>query len=184
MPERKRLSVLFAGVGGQGIVLSAELLSEAVFRLGLEVAMLQGYGAEVRGGPVYAYVVISEERIENVFVEEFDAVFLLHRRPLEIWRHMFDLSKILIFDSDLVPTARGLGLPLTKIAVDRGVGGCENIVTSSIAAALANLDLSAVKEAYLGYLEKRIPRCINAVELGFELYKSLAGSPTASHSTQ
>lgn len=177
MPEGKRLSILFAGVGGQGIVLSAELLSEAAFRSGLEAAMLQGYGAEVRGGPVYAYVVISEGPIVNVFVEEFDAAFLLHRRPLEIWHHMFDSSKIVIFDSDLVSTARGLGLPLTKMAVDRGVGGCENIVVSSMAAVLANLDLSAVKEVYLGYLKKRLPRCVNAVELGFELYRSLKPNP-------
>jgi len=177
MPERKHLSMLFAGVGGQGIVLSAELLSEAAFKSGLEAAMLQGYGAEVRGGPVYAYVVISEGPIVNAFVEEFDAAFLLHRRPLEIWRHMFDSSKIVIFDSDLVPAVRGLGLPLTKIAVERGVGGCENIVASSMAAGLANLDLNIVKEVYLGYLKKRLPRCINAIELGFELYKSLKQSP-------
>jgi len=173
MPEGKRLSILFAGVGGQGIVLSAELLSEAAFRSGLEAAVLQGYGAEVRGGPVYAYVVVSEEPIVNVFVEEFDAAFLLHRRSLDIWRHMFDSSRIVIFDSDLVPAARGLGLPIAKIAVDRGVGGCENIVASSMAAALVNLDLSVVKEVYLRYLERRLPRCVNAVELGFELSKSL-----------
>jgi len=184
MPEGKHISILFAGIGGQGIVLSAELLSEAAFRSGLEAAMLQGYGAEVRGGPVYAYVVISEEQIVNMFVEEFDVAFLLHRRPLEIWRHMFDSSKILIFDSDLVPTARGLGLPLTKIAADRGVGGCENIVVSSMAAALTNLDLSVVEEIYLGYLKKRLPKCVNAVELGFDLYESLAVFQSASHSTR
>jgi len=177
MPEGKRLSILFAGVGGQGIVLSAELLSEAAFRSGLEAAMIQGYGAEVRGGPVYAYVVISKERVENVFVEYFDAAFLLHRRPLEIWRHMFDSSRILVFDSDLVPVARGLGLPITNIAVGRGLGGCENIIASSMAASLANLDPDVVREVYLGYLKKRLPKCVNAVELGFELYKSLNLNP-------
>ena len=43
--------VMFAGFGGQGILLSGKMLAEAAMAKGFEVAWVPSYGPEMRGEP-------------------------------------------------------------------------------------------------------------------------------------
>ena len=45
-------NVLFAGIGGQGIILASDLLSEAAFRSGFDVKKSEIHGMSQRGGSV------------------------------------------------------------------------------------------------------------------------------------
>ena len=55
--------VMFAGFGGQGILLSAKILAEAAMAEGREVAWIPSYGPEMRGGTAYCMVVVSDRPI-------------------------------------------------------------------------------------------------------------------------
>jgi len=162
-----RWAVLFMGTGGQGIVLASEVVAEVAFRLNLNVATLQGYGAEVRGGPVYSYVVADEDSIENPFVESFDLAIILHQRPLKIWGHMMRMSKNIIFDSDLVKIDRGYPLNLTQLAIKHDLRGSENMIAVGVALALISLR----RELAVEILSHRrgAERNIKALELGYSL---------------
>ncbi len=95
-------TIAIAGRGGQGVVLAATLLARAAFKKGLYVAQLQSYGAEVRGGAVVAYVVLSKQPIENPYPENYDLVVALHEAGVARRRNEILSSKAIIADEDLV----------------------------------------------------------------------------------
>ena len=45
--------VMFAGFGGQGILLIVDILAHAAMEEGSEVAWIPSYGPEMRGGSAY-----------------------------------------------------------------------------------------------------------------------------------
>ena len=56
-----RIEVRLAGSGGQGLILAGLVLAEAAGMFdGREVAMVQSYGPEARGGTSKAEVIISD----------------------------------------------------------------------------------------------------------------------------
>ena len=55
--------VMFAGFGGQGILLIGDILAHAGMEAGYEVAWIPSYGPEMRGGTAYCLVVISDRAI-------------------------------------------------------------------------------------------------------------------------
>ncbi len=95
-------TIAIAGRGGQGVVLATTLLARAAFKKGLYVAQLQSYGAEVRGGAVVAYVVLSKQPIENPYPENYDLVIALHEAGVARRRDEILSSKAIIADEDLV----------------------------------------------------------------------------------
>jgi len=171
-----RLSILFMGVGGQGIVFAADVLAEALFKCDLNVATIQGYGAEVRGGPVYSYVIADDSPIENVFIESFDIAIVLHQSPLKIWRHMVESSRIVIYNSDIAKLERGYPLSLTRIAVENKLEGSENLVAVGIALALASIPSGTIIETLPE--DVKTEKNIKAIKLGYLLGEDLKGKAT------
>ena len=52
--------VIFAGFGGQGIMLIGQMLAYAGMNEGKNVVWLPSYGPEMRGGTAYCTVVVSD----------------------------------------------------------------------------------------------------------------------------
>ncbi len=155
MPEETRAqeyTVAIAGRGGQGVVLAATLLARAAFKKGLYVAQLQSYGAEVRGGAVVAYVVLSKQPIENPYPENYDLVIALHEAGVARRRNEILSSKAIIADEDLVK-------PIPKDNVIRArivKSGTPNMVALGIIAAF----IPSITEE----LRKEISKLWNAEE--------------------
>jgi len=160
-------TVAIAGRGGQGVVLATTLLARAAFKKGLYVAQLQSYGAEVRGGAVVAYVVLSKQPIENPYPENYDLVIALHEAGVARRRNEILSSKAIIADEDLVK-------PIPKdnvIQVKIVKSGTPNMVALGIITAF----IPAITEE----LRKEISKLWNAeenlrsfdtgVRIGFEL---------------
>ncbi len=60
--------VMFAGFGGQGILLIGNILAHTAMEEGFEVAWVPSYGPEMRGGTAYCLVVISDRSIGSPIV--------------------------------------------------------------------------------------------------------------------
>ncbi len=136
----KELSIAFAGRGGQGIVFAATTLATALYRMGAYVAQLQSYGAEVRGGSVLAYVVLSKDRIENPFPEAFDIVVALHDAGVARRASSIRASKLILYEGELVKSLKDLSnavpVPLVE-DVMRRVG--KEVVNAAALGVLAGL---------------------------------------------
>ena len=59
--ENKNISVVFAGIGGQGIIRASSILATAALNAGLDVKQSEVHGMAQRGGSVVSYVKFGEK---------------------------------------------------------------------------------------------------------------------------
>jgi 2-oxoglutarate ferredoxin oxidoreductase subunit gamma len=118
-----RIEVRLAGSGGQGLILAGLVLAEAagVFD-GREVAMVQSYGPEARGGTSKAEVIISEEPIDYPLCTRVDLLLVLNQEACDAY--CWDLKPFawIVVDEDLVahpPSSRAITLPFTTVATEK-----------------------------------------------------------------
>lgn len=57
------LKILFAGEGGQGVQVAAQILAQAAFKEGKKVSYIPNFGVEQRGGFSLAFLIIDERPI-------------------------------------------------------------------------------------------------------------------------
>ena len=63
-----QVEAVFAGFGGQGVMLAGKLLAEVGMSLGKEVVWLPSYGPEMRGGTANCTVIIADAPIASPIV--------------------------------------------------------------------------------------------------------------------
>jgi len=96
----KELNIVLAGVGGQGILLAAEVLGTAAVKDGLNVRVSEIHGMAQRGGAVVSTVRIGEEVLAPTVLDG-QADVLLGFEPIETLRNLkFASGKTLVLMSD------------------------------------------------------------------------------------
>lgn len=80
------ISLIIAGVGGQGNLLMSRLIGQALVEKGYQVTVGETYGASQRGGSVASHVRISMEYSYSPMTPEGDADIVLGLEPLESLR--------------------------------------------------------------------------------------------------
>ncbi len=99
------MSILFTGVGGQGIIKSTTVLAEAALSSGLDVKVSEVHGMAQRGGNVIGSVRIGR-KVYSPTVEKADIIFSLEK--LEALRNLNILNDgglVLINDYEIVPVS-------------------------------------------------------------------------------
>ncbi len=118
-----RLEVRLAGSGGQGLLLAGLVLAEAAgLNDGREVAMVQSYGPEARGGASKAEVIISDQAIDYPLCTRVDLLLALTQEAADAYCWDLKPQAWVLVDSDLVthpPTSRALRLPFTALAREK-----------------------------------------------------------------
>jgi len=106
--------VVFAGVGGQGVITASNLLARAAIASGLDVRMYGSYGMSQRGGSVSAQLRIGE-RVLNARIEKGGADLVLSLDIIEAvrWAPFLCATGRLITSGALVP-------PTGKVLRDGG----------------------------------------------------------------
>lgn len=102
----KEFNVVLAGVGGQGILLAAEILGAAAVEEGLNVRVSEIHGMAQRGGAVTSNVRIGEN-VSSPTVLEGQADVLLGFEPLETLRNLkyaSDKTVVVMSDEKIPPT--------------------------------------------------------------------------------
>jgi len=100
MAKMKEFNIVLAGVGGQGILLAAEILGTAAVKEGLNVRVSELHGMAQRGGSVVSNVRIGEKVLAPTVLEG-RADVLLGFEPLETLRNLkFASEKALVIMSD------------------------------------------------------------------------------------
>lgn len=126
--------VMFAGFGGQGILLSGKILAEAAMEEGLEVAWVPSYGPEMRGGTAYCTVVISDKPVGSPIIRNPMHLVAMNRPSLEKFATMVRKGGVVLINSSLIPSSSGrtdvdeIRIPVTDIAKALGSVKISNIV--------------------------------------------------------
>jgi indolepyruvate ferredoxin oxidoreductase beta subunit len=100
----REFNIVLAGVGGQGILLAAEILGTAALKEGLNVRVSEIHGMAQRGGAVFSTVRIGENVLAPTVLEG-QADVLLGFEPLETLRNIKYASKktLVVMSAELVP---------------------------------------------------------------------------------
>ena len=79
-------NVLMVGVGGQGVVLTSDILTAAAMHAGLDAKKSEIHGMSQRGGPVFSHVRFGDKVHSPVIAKgEADILFGLERMELVRW---------------------------------------------------------------------------------------------------
>ena len=93
--------IVFAGFGGQGIILSGMILCLAAMEEGKQVSHIPSYGAEMRGGTANCAVVVSDAPVGSPLVARPDAVIIMNRPSLEKFEAALKPGGLLVINSSL-----------------------------------------------------------------------------------
>lgn len=153
-PALERMEVRLAGSGGQGLLLAGLVLAEAAGLYdGREVAMVQSYGPEARGGASKAEVIVSDNPIDYPLCTTVDLLLALNQEAADTYAWDVDPSALVVVDADLVkhaPTSMAVALPFTATARDK----LKKIMVANVVALGAISELTGV--ASLKALEKAL----------------------------
>lgn len=83
-----KYDVVVAGVGGQGVVLAANVVAEAALRLGLNVKQGELHGMSQRGGAVRANLRMADGPIASDLIPAGTADMILSVEPVEALRYL------------------------------------------------------------------------------------------------
>lgn len=129
--------VMFAGFGGQGILMSGKILAHAAMEAGYEVVWIPSYGPEMRGGTAYCTVVISDRPIGSPIIKNPLHLVAMNRPSLEKFAPTVKPKGVILINSSLIPVRSNrtdideLVVPATDIAKELGSVRAANIVALS-----------------------------------------------------
>lgn len=91
---------IFAGFGGQGMLLIGKFMAMACMLDGKHVSWLPSYGPEMRGGTANVTVILSDRKISSPIAHEFDTAIILNQQSMEKFEPMVKPGGVLIYDTN------------------------------------------------------------------------------------
>jgi len=126
--------VVFAGFGGQGVMIAGQILAATAMEEGYNVVWLPSYGPEMRGGTANCIVVISNDPIASPIIPRPVAAVVMNNPSLERFGPALVKGGIMVINSSLVniPFDRDdilqVKIPANDIAMELGSGKAANMV--------------------------------------------------------
>ena len=93
---------IFAGFGGQGMLLIGKFLAMACMMDGKHVSWLPSYGPEMRGGTANCSVSVSDEPIGSPLVDMADCIVAMNRPSLDKFESKVKPGGILVINSSII----------------------------------------------------------------------------------
>jgi len=137
--------IRIAGFGGQGVVLSGQIVGQAasIYDDGFST-LTQNYGPEARGGSCTTEVVISDEPIGYPYVQNPGVLIILSQEAYDKYRNGLSSEALMIIDPDMVKpdpsqTPAPLAIPATRMARELGRVVVANIITLGFLVAVSDI---------------------------------------------
>lgn len=96
------LTNIFAGFGGQGVLLIGQLIAYAGMYEGRNVSWLPSYGPEMRGGTANCSVVVSDDPIASPVLSMADCVIAMNTPSLEKFESNVNPGGKLFINSSII----------------------------------------------------------------------------------
>jgi indolepyruvate ferredoxin oxidoreductase beta subunit len=192
---KMKKDIVFAGVGGQGVVSAAAILVSQLDRLGYKCKQNEVHGMAQRGGAVVCFVRVSNDEIFSDIIPKGAADIILATEPMEALRYIDYLAADGTIISSNVPY-KNIEYPevsniigaLKKnhtivVDIEKLVGELKNEKVSNIAmvGALSKvLNIDGLRDGILKDIEKRFAKKGEAVlKLNYTAFEY--GEKSAAH---
>jgi 2-oxoglutarate ferredoxin oxidoreductase subunit gamma len=162
MSENQEREILITGFGGQGIIMTGNIMGTAATLFDKKHAtMTQAYGPEARGGSCSSQVIVSEREILFPYVENPELLICMSQEGYAKNVKSLRLGGILIWDADLVKTGEHdpswitYNVPATRFAEELGNKMMANIVMLGFVSAVSDaVSVESLKKAALDAVPK------------------------------
>lgn len=138
--------ITVAGLGGQGVILSAMIIGRGASIFNTKHATLtQSFGPEARGSACSASVVVSDDPVEYPYVANPDILVVMSQEACKRFAPEMSPDGLLLYESELVEPGElpaaiiRYGIPATRIAEELRRRLVANIVMVGFLAACADL---------------------------------------------
>ena len=187
MKPGARIEIRIGGTGGQGLILSAKMLADALSSMGKRVAQSQTYEPTSRGGFCNSDLVVSEGEVDYPLATALDCLVLLDRMAVKPSWALLKPGALVIADTRLCPEIpagdhRAHHLPLSRTAIELGSERVANIVALGALAALAGIcERKVLEQAVRAETPKSfLDLNLDALAAGYRLGEQVtAASPAA-----
>ncbi len=177
-------SIIFAGFGGQGVLLMGYVMALAAMHSGKNVTYLPAYGAEVRGGTANCTVVISDEEIASPVAGTPDYLVVMNNPSMVRFGNAVRPGGAILANADLVedtsgrPEVREYRLAVSTLAHELGEARSANMVMLGALVELSGLvELTVVQESLAATALGRKPEVLElnrrALSLGAERMREI-----------
>ena len=93
---------IFAGFGGQGMLLIGKFLAMACMMDGKHVSWLPSYGPEMRGGTANCSVIISDDPVASPLVDKADVIIAMNEPSLDKFESHVRPGGLLVINSSII----------------------------------------------------------------------------------
>ena len=130
----KNLNILFAGFGGQGVLLMGKVVAYAALIANKQLSWLPSYGPEMRGGTANCSVCVSDEAIGSPLVTNPNVFIAMNLPSFDKFINAVEPGGIVIVDSSLIDKkverddVTVYYVPSTSLADENGVSGLSNMI--------------------------------------------------------
>ncbi len=188
--------MILCGVGGQGVLSIANIISLSAMKDGLFVRQSEVHGMAQRGGPVVAHLRVSQNPIESDLIPQKSAQLIISMEPVEGLRYLKFLSPngTLVTSTNKInnipnyPAEASINQTLSLLPnnllvpaeeLAKKAGSAKTVNTVMVGAASKYLPMSksslrtAIKERFNQKGEKIVAVNIDAFDLGRAVQQSL-----------
>lgn len=137
--------LVFAGFGGQGILLGGRLIAEAAMKEGQCATWFPSYGPEMRGGTCHCLVAFSDDEIGSPIFSAYDSALIMNQPSLEKFAPMVRPGGLAIVNSSLIelrgPWAdvQSVEVPVSELAQEVGADRSANVIMVAAYSAVKRL---------------------------------------------
>ena len=175
--------IIFAGFGGQGVMLIGTLLTYAGMEQGKAVSWLPSYGPEMRGGTANCSVCVSDTAVASPVIAEPTAIIAMNLPSYEKFADSLLSGGCLIVNSDLADVKNSrqdidlFAVPANTEAKNLGSDRVANMIClGALLGARDIVPLDAVINALPKVIQEKYHHLLElntkALERGFELAKT------------
>lgn len=128
------VKVIFAGFGGQGVLMMGYTFAYAAMMEGYQVTYLPSYGAEVRGGAANCTVAVGDEEIASPIASEPEYLVIMNKPSLLTFQNRITHGGTVFLNTSLVDIQPARNdvvvheIPLAEIAESIGVPRGQNLI--------------------------------------------------------
>lgn len=179
-----QVEAVFAGFGGQGVLLAGKLLAEAAMTVGREVVWLPSYGPEMRGGTANCTVIVADEPIASPIISNPRDAVVMNRPSLEKFCLLQRAGGFAIINSSLINVKpdrndlKQVEVPANQIAIANGSARSANMVMlGAYVGATGIVSFDTLLEQAKHEFAKRpklLPVNLKCLEDGYQLGRSAA----------
>ena len=158
---------IFAGFGGQGVLLMGQLLAAAGMKEGKNTSWIPSYGPEMRGGTANCSVMLSEQEIDSPLVTRPTSLIVMNRPSLEKFEDSVVPGGSIFVNSSMIDIkvkrtdVNAYYVPCTEIATELGNPKVSNMMMLGAYIGKSKcVDIETVLEALLEKLGERKAKLI------------------------